>query len=133
MCFFKILLSFVASIFICSLIFGYIILCRRRLGSLRFIHVNELTTVELPTQVRYSVNEDTVSWDSSNSHPTNRSDGQDTDGNEADIDEFDLDSILPEDLNFTEEELEEALATLGLPADTMASLNTEEPLYYELE
>ena len=133
MCFFEILLSCVASIFTCSLIFGYIVLCRRSLGNIRFVQVNELGTVELPTQVRYSANGDSVSWGSSSGQLTNRSDGHDTDGNEADIDEFDLDSIFPEDLNFTEGELEEALASLGLPADTMASLNTEEPLYYELE
>ena len=132
MCLFEILLSCVASIFVCSLIFGYIVLCRRSLGNIRFVQVNELGTVELPTQVRYSVNDDSVSWGSSGGL-TSGSEEHDEDGNEADIDDFDLDSIFPEDLTFTEEELEEALTSLGLPADTMASLSNEEPLYYEIE
>ena len=133
MCFFEILLSCVASIFVCSFIFGYIVLCRRSLGNIRFVQVNELSTVELPTQVRYSVNDGSISWNSSSGQSTSGSGEHDEGGNEADIDEFDLDSIFPEDLNFTEEELEEALTSLGLPADTMTSLNREEPLYYEIE
>ena len=133
MCFFEILLSCVASIFVCSFIFGYIVLCRRNLGNIRFVQVNEFGTVELPTQVRYSVNDGSISWNSSSGQSTSGSGEHDEGGNEADIDEFDLDSIFPEDLNFTEEELEEALTSLGLPADTMTSLNREEPLYYKIE
>ena len=108
-------------------------LCRRRLGGIQFIHIDDLRLQRVSSHVRYSVGDDAVSFGESHS-----SSGEDLGTPEAresfdDGDDLNLDEIFPGNFNFSDEELEDVWASLGIPVDPSTHDNNEEPFYYELQ
>ena len=133
MCFIEIIFSFTVAVLISSLTFGYILLCRRRLGSLRFVYIEDLTNEGYLPQVRYAVEEEVVSLDGFHSETNGSLDivpEYETPNNDDDLS---LDEIFPSNFNFSDEEIEEILESLGFPVGASALSDNAEPLYHELE